>query len=70
LFLGCPKSGEDAVDSRLATRKGIGRMLCGIAGHAMDPDQVRPTTVGKRSGGFTDLLAFRRSFRLSEHAGH
>ena len=41
LFLGCPKSGEDAVDRLLATRKGIGRMLCGIAGHAVDPDQVR-----------------------------
>jgi hypothetical protein len=59
LFLGCPKSGEDAVDRRLATRKRIGRMLCGIAGHAMDPDQMRPTTVSERGGGFTDLLAFR-----------
>ena len=38
LFLGFTKSGEYAVDSLLATRKGIGRMLCGIAGHAMDPD--------------------------------
>jgi len=38
LFLGCLKSGEDAVDRPLATRKGIGRMLCGIAGHAVEPD--------------------------------
>jgi hypothetical protein len=59
LFLGFTKSGEDAVDSLLATRKGIGRMLCGIAGHAMDPDQMRPTTVGERGGAFADLLAFR-----------
>jgi hypothetical protein len=34
-------------------------MLCGIAGHAVDPDQVRPTTVGELGGRFTDLLAFR-----------
>jgi hypothetical protein len=34
-------------------------MLCGIAGHAMDPDQVRPTTVSERGGAFTDLLASR-----------
>jgi hypothetical protein len=59
LFLGCPKSGEDFVDRLLAARKGIGRMLCGIAGHAVDPDQVRPTTVSERGGTFTDLLAFR-----------
>jgi len=59
LFLGCLKSGEDAVDRHFATRKGIGRMLCGIAGHAVDPDQVRPTTVSQRGGAFTDLLAFR-----------
>ena len=59
LFLGCLKSGEDAVDRLLATRKGIRRMLCGIAGHAVDPDQVRPTTVSERGGTFTDLLAFR-----------
>ena len=32
-------------------------MLCGIAGHAVDPDQVRPTTVRELDGTFTDLLA-------------
>jgi hypothetical protein len=37
-------------------------MLCGIAGHAVDPDQVRPTTVSERGGTFTDLLAFRPNF--------
>jgi hypothetical protein len=59
LFLGRLKSGEDAVDCLLATCKGIGRTLCGIARHAVDPDQMRPTTVGELDGTSTDLLAFR-----------
>jgi hypothetical protein len=62
-ILGCPKSGDDAVDRLFATRKGIGRMLCGIAGHAVDPDQVRPTTAGELNGTFTDLLALGVSSR-------
>jgi len=59
LFLGCPKSGEDFVDRLLAARKGIRRMLCRIAEYAVDPDQVRPTTMGELGGTFTDALAFR-----------
>jgi hypothetical protein len=77
LFLGCPKSGEDAVDRHFATRKGIGRMLCGIAGHAVDPDQVLPTKVSQCGGGFTDILAFRgviendcNAFPAGQHLFH
>jgi hypothetical protein len=59
LFLGYPKSGDDAVDCLPAARKGIRRMLCGIAEYAVDPDQVRSAAVGELGGTFTDLLAFR-----------